>query len=537
MNTTHPMSAIGSDAHDGHGNPLVTRRAVLAASAGAALLSAAPRSFAAAFQSGRWPADADFASAREAGRLIRERHVSSLELTRRMLDRIHRFNPGLNAVVNVLEEQALAEARHADSMRSREERRLPLHGVPIVIKDQFEITGVPTTAGLKELANYRPKQDSEVVRRLRAAGAIILGNTNVPLFLHDWQSYNAIYGTTNNPWDPTRTPGGSSGGSAAALAAGLAYFSPGSDMSGSLRVPAHFCGVCAHKPSHDVVSLRGWFPAPSGGVQTRQALAVAGPMARTVGDLRLGMEILGGPDGAEALAYRWAMPAPRKRLLKDFTVGFVMDDAACALDGSMRRPLDSLLETLRRSGVNLREGWPKGIDPREQFHTYQYIMMANTPLPPGLSRDALRPLAAKGDGSLGSIFAQAQTDTPDKYAEQIARQAAARAAWQAAFADIDVFVMPASFVAAFPHDHSEPQDARKLATQAGPRHYLDQMFWSAFANLAGLPSTAVPVGRTDSGLPVGVQVMGPFLEDATPLAFAEGIEEVLGGFAPPPGFI
>ena len=192
--------------------------------------------------------------------MIRRGTVSSRELTGRMLERIGKFNPKLNAIVNVLNDQALAEARIADEAQAHGAHLGPLHGVPIVVKDAFEVAGVPTTAGIEQLAHYRPTIDSEVVRRLRSAGAVLLGNTNVPFVLNDWQSYNTIYGTTNNPWDPTRTPGGSSGGSAAALAAGLGYFSPGSDRSGSLRVPASFCGVYGHKPSLNVVPLRGWFP-------------------------------------------------------------------------------------------------------------------------------------------------------------------------------------------------------------------------------------------------------------------------------------
>ncbi len=243
-----------------------TRRTVLTGVASAALTSlVAPTAFAAPAGNSRQQTDLEFASAIEAAKMIRQRKVSSRELTGRMLQRIEKFNPKLNAVVNVLSEQALAEARQADERRAHGGRLGPLHGVPILVKDAFEIANVPTTAGIEQLAHYRPTVDSEVVRRLRAAGGVILGNTNVPFVLNDWQSYNAIYGTTNNPWDVTRTPGGSSGGSTAAIAAGLGYLSPGSDRSGSLRVPAHFCGVYGHKPSLNVVPLRGWFPSPPGG--------------------------------------------------------------------------------------------------------------------------------------------------------------------------------------------------------------------------------------------------------------------------------
>jgi amidase len=474
----------------------------------------------------------DFASASEAARMIRERKVSSHELTARMLDRIARFNPTINAVVNVLNEQSLADARRADDAQVRGNPLGPLHGVPIVVKDTFEIAGVPTTVGIKQLAQNRPATDSEVVRRLRAAGAIVLGNTNVPLFLNDWQSYNELYGTTNNPWDTTRTAGGSSGGSTAALAAGLAFLSPGTDRSGSLRVPAHFCGIYGHKPSHNVVPLRGWVPSPPGAPpQPPEPLAVAGPLARTAGDLMLSMRVLGGPEGGDALAYRWSMPPPRRPLLRDYRVGFVLDDPACAVDAPVRACLEDAVAALAKAGVPVRKGWPKGLDPLAQYETYRYLLLSLLGAPPGITEEQMRARADKG-----MPFAVAYFDTHRRYVEYATRQLVARRAWQTAFDEIDVFLMPSSFVAAFPHDHSEPQDARRLATSSGPRPYLDLIFWNAFANLAGLPSTAAPVGRTAQGLPVGVQILGPYLEDATPIDFADRMAAVIGGFVPPPGF-
>jgi amidase len=512
---------------------LPTRRSFIATTIGAALslphvaASAQPRV-------GTARDDLDFASAGDAARMIREGKVGSRELTARMLDRIARFNPTINAVVNVLAEEALADARRADDLRARGNKLGPLHGVPIVIKDTFEIAGVPTTVGIKQLAQYRPTMDSEVVRRLRAAGAIVLGNTNVPMFLNDWQSYNQLHGAANNPWDLTRTPGGSSGGSAAAVAAGLAYVSPGSDRSGSIRVPAHFCGIYGHKPSLGVVPLRGWVPSPPGSPpQVPEVLAVAGPLARSASDLMLSMQILGGPEGEDALAYRWSMPAPRRRRLQEYRVGFVLDDPACPVDAPVRACLEEAIAALRKAGVGLREGWPKGIDARAQYETYRYLLYSGMSafLPPGVTEAQMRALADKG-----VLIAQTYFDPHRRYQEYATRQVAARRAWQAAFTDVDVFLMPSSFVAAFPHDHSEPQDARRLATSAGPRPYLDLVFWNTSANLAGLPSTAAPVGRTAQGLPVGVQILGPYFEDATPIDFAGRMATVIGGFVPPPGF-
>lgn len=505
-----------------------TRRFALMAAAGTALTC----KFLGA-RAGDGASELDFASAAEAARAIRSGRISARELTQRMLDRIHLHNPMLGAMVNVLADEALAEAARIDANRSG--KGGPLHGVPIVVKDAFEIAGVPTTAGIKQLAQYRPTTDSEVVRRLRAAGAIVLGNTNVPFVLNDWQSYNDIYGTTNNPWDLGRTPGGSSGGSAAALAAGLGYFSPGSDRSGSLRIPAGFCGVYAHKPSRDVVPLRGWFPSPPGSApQLSDLISVAGPMARTAGDLKMGMQVMGGPDGDDARAYRWTLAVPRRTRLSDYRVGYVLDAPACPVDPAVRERLEAAVAALGRAGAQLKQGWPAGIDAVAQYRTYLYMLFCGIGAPPGIKPEDMRSLAARDDGSLASIFAQTMVDPIGRFIDHERDQQRARAAWRAAFQEFDVFLMPMSFVAAFPHDHSEPQQARRLMTRAGPRPYTDLFFWIAFASLACLPATAAPIGRTAEGLPVGLQILGPYLEDATPIDFAERAAEVLGGFVPPP---
>jgi amidase len=243
------------------------------------------------------------------------------------------------------------------------------------------------------------------------------------------------------------------------------------------------------------------------------------------------MQVLGGPEGTDALAYRWAMPAPRHTRLRDYRVGFVLDDPGCPVDTPVRTCLEDAVAALRKAGVTMREGWPTGVDPGLQHDTYRYLLRSLLGAPPGITEEQMRALADKG-----VPFAVAYFDTHRRHVEYATRQLAARRAWQIAFEQIDVFLMPSSFVAAFPHDHSEPQDARRLATSHGPRPYLDLMFWNTFANLAGVPSTAAPVGRTSRGLPVGIQILGPYLEDATPIDFARQMATIIGGFVPPPGF-
>jgi amidase len=482
--------------------------------------------------------DVDFASAGEVAGAIRRGDVSSVELTRRTLERIQRYNPRLNAVVTLTEDAALARARAADEARTRVEWWGPLHGVPCTIKDTFETAGVRTTAGASSLSRHVPPRDAAVVERYRAAGAVIVGKTNVPEMAADWQSYNAVFGASNNPWHVARTPGGSSGGDAAALAAGLSYLSVDSDIAGSIRVPAHFCGVYGHKPTLGVVPLRGHVPPPPGGPPSAPSpLAVAGPLARSAADLALALQVLGGPDGDEARAYRWSPLPARGSRLSDYRIGFVLDDPRCPVSPEVGPAMRQAVDALGKAGARLEEGWPTGVVAADQYDAYLYLLFATF----GFQlRDedfeSVRARGASKDGSYLSTLARAWTD-PVKY-HQIAhrRRMAARAAWQQYFRTHDAFLLPTEFVPAFPHDHSQPQHARRLPTPAGPREYFDLCFWISFATLAGLPATTAPVGLTSDGLPVGLQVMGPYLEDFTPIDVAGKLADVVGGFRPPAGY-
>jgi amidase len=427
-------------------------------------------------------------------------------VTRHLLERIARHNPRLNAIVTLTSDTALARAKAADEARARGDWWGPLHGVPCTIKDSFSVAGVRTTAGAPQWATYTPTQDAVAVARLRGAGAVFLGRTNVPTMLSDWQSVNPIFGATNNPWDVARTPGGSSGGCAAALAAGLSYLSLGSDIGGSLRVPAHFCGIFSHKPTLNVVPLRGQIPPAPGTVGPPPTLPVAGPLARSATDLLLALQVLGGPDGDDARGYRWTLPPARGAQLTDYRVGYVLDDPHCPLSADVGDVHARSIDALRKAGARLEEGWPDGVKPDQQDKTYRSLLFAAL----GLASPSLQEYRAAGR-------------------ERIA----ARAAWQAYFRTHDAFLLPTAFVAAFPHDHS-PMSSRTLATPAGARRYLDLLFWISFATLTGLPATVAPVGLTRDGLPVGLQVIGPYLEDATPIDVAGRIADVLGGFRRPP---
>lgn len=473
-----------------------------------------------------------FATAREAAASIRKREISSRELTGLMLERIQRYRTSINALATITAETALASAREADTALAHGVSWGPLHGVPITIKDAFEIAGVRTTAGLPALSNYIPKADAAVVERLRRSGAIILGNTNVAAGLGDWQSFNDIFGTTNNPYETSHTAGGSTGGGAAAVAAGLCYLTMGSDIAGSIRVPSHFCGVYGHKPTLGLVSGRGHIPPLPGALPGREDLATYGPLARSAADLRTALEIVAGPDGDEKMAYRWTLPPARRAKLGSYRIGYVLEDGRCPLASDVSDVLSETIAALRRAHVAMAEGWPEGIDRDAQYDAYRLLLFRHTAS--ALRDDAidsLRQQSASGRSD-ADIQALAYVAPYSRHLEAEREQRRAQSAWRRYFQSHDAFLLPAAFVAAFPHDH-RPLVERTLMTTEGPRPYADLRYWISFASLAGLPATTAPVGFTKHGLPVGVQILGPAYEDATPIDVADKLRAVIGGFVPP----
>ena len=481
--------------------------------------------------------DLTFASAIEAARSIQKGEVSSLELTKHILDRIERYNPTLNAVITILKDDALDRARAADEALAKGELWGPLHGVPCSVKDTFEIANVLTTAGVPALAKYIPKRNAVVVERLLGAGAVIMGHTNVPFMASDLQSYNEIFGSTNNPWDHERTPGGSTGGGAAALAAGLSYLSIGSDIGGSIRTPSNFCGVFGHKPSLNIIPARGHIPPLPGILTPPGNLGVIGPLARSAADLKIALKIIGGPEPDEIIAYSWTLPPSRGTHLSDYRIGYILDDPLCPVIPEVKEVLIQAIKAFRKRGAKLEEGWPPGVDPSGQYETYRFLLLSTYAYE--LQDDqveATRKLAAKKEESDEVRAAWAWT-APHKHFQManIARMTA-RAVWQDYFRTHDAFILPTTFIPAFPHDHSEPIEKRRLDTLEGPRPYLDLLFWISFATLTGLPATTAPIGLTKDGLPVGLQIIGPYLEDATPIDLAGILADVTGGFQPPEGY-
>jgi amidase len=476
------------------------------------------------------------ATAAEMADAIRLKRISARELVSSTFDRIDRHNPSLNAIVWQDRDRAMARALDADDALARGKPFGAFHGVPVTIKESFAYRGSPSTWGVPALEHTNSPRTAVAVERLESAGAIVVGKTNVPVMLGDWQTYNPIHGTTNNPWDLTRTPGGSTGGGSAAIAAGLGSLTIGSDLSGSIRIPAHFCGVYGHKPSLDLVSLAGFLPGPwDGSPGYPMDLAVAGPLARSARDLELALGVLAGPNGDDAKAWTWRMPAPRHTRLRDFRVGYILDDAMAPVSSDIGALHDDVLAALGRSGARLTRGWPGGITLQSDLQTFQYLLMALvTADADGKERERAR---KRLEHNREDLVAAATVEPHARWLHETRKRLACRARWQTYFEDHDVFLLPTAFTTAFAHDHRQPIENRVVDTPDGKRPYLrDMASWIGVASLAGLPATVAPVGRTRAGLPAGIQIVAPMWEDRTAIEFAALLSDVIGGFTAAPAF-
>jgi amidase len=451
-----------------------------------------------------------FQSASAAAELVRRGEVSSRELTEVLLARIDAVNPAINAVVELRAEAAVQEAAAADKAIADGEIG-PLLGVPMTVKEALNVAGLHTTWGNPAFADYVADWDATVVRRLKEAGAIVVGKTNAHFMLADFgQTANEVYGVTNNPWDTSRAPGGSSGGGAAAVSAGLTFLEYGSDLVGSIRIPASFCGIYGLRPSVRLVPLTGLQPpGPPPGPSEMTYMPAVGPLARSAGDLRSALQVTAGPEPPEARAYAWTLSPPRHTRLEDFRVGVVLDHECAPVSSEVAGPLSDAVDALGRVGATVVEGWPEGVDHVGHYEAF------------GFHVDLF--FAFQGEGSA----------TLSEFIEHEGMRMSARAASIRYFEDVDVFLCPTNFTPAFPHD-TRPFEERTITTPEGERPYDDQVFWISHAPLAGLPAVAAPIGRTPAGLPVGAQIVGPLYEDDTALTFAELLGDVVGGYEPPP---
>jgi len=466
-----------------------------------------------------------FASATEQARLLETGKIGAAELLELYLERVDRFNPTYNLVVAQDRDRARATARDIDRARASGEPLGPLAGLPITIKDSFEVIGMPTTCGLEDLRDHMPEDDADAVTLLREAGANIFGKTNLPAGASDWQSFNPIYGLSRNPWNPDRTVGGSSGGAAAAVAAGFTAFELGSDIGGSIRIPAHFNGVFGHKPTYGLVSVRGHIP-PSPGMLTRPELGVAGPIARHASDLALLMGVLADP-----------LPAPRHERLQDFRVGVWMGDGAYRLDSGYRAALEAYLADLRAAGARIEEvALP--VDPHASYETYLQVLFAIVGGPSLHLADAFEALIDQDETGIAEKFVRYMRTTLGEWFGLAEQRAHLMRAWAGFFRDYDLLVCPAVPVVAFPHMaegsgvHSD-QLFRRIVIDGQPAPYLD-FTWQGLALIANLPATVMPTGKFADGLPTGLQIIGAHREDRSVIRFAELAEQAAGAFVVPP---
>ena len=453
--------------------------------------------------------DLSEASAAALAAAVAAGRASALELCEAAIARIEARDGPINAVVVRDFDRARAAARAADAALARGERG-SLLGVPMTVKESHNVAGLPTTWGFEAAKGWIAPADSVGVARLKAAGAIILGKTNIPVSLADWQSVNPIYGRTRNPWDLERTAGGSSGGAAAAVAAGMVPLEMGTDIGGSIRVPAAFCGIFGHKPSYGLIPQRGHAPPGLDGLDV--PLAVVGPLARTAADLELALDVLAGPLDEEAFGYRLDLPPARHARLGDYRVLVLDAHPAAVTDAAIVAALGELAGKLERAGASIARSSELLPDLAQGHEVYR-----------GLLTTAM----SRGGPP------QAQPMSAHDWMNLQDAQLAVRRAWARLFEAFDVVLAPAHGSLAYPHDDSDP-GSRTLLLNGAATPYFDQLAWPGIATLAHLPATAAPVGISAGGLPIGVQIIGPYLEDRTAIAFAGLLEQAFGGFRAPP---
>ena len=459
-------------------------------------------------------------SATELAAGIRKQEWSSRELLDLYLDRVDRLNGPVNAVVTLDVDRARAAADAADAALARGDAVGPLHGLPITIKDAIETEGIRSTGGARELTDHVPATDAPAVARLKDAGAIVFGKTNLPRWSADFQTYNDLFGITSNPWDLSRTTGGSSGGSAAAVAAGFTSFELGTDIGGSVRIPAHCCGVFSLKPSFGVIPQRGYLSHVGGG-RTDVDINVFGPIARSADDLDLLLGVLAGPEPERAVGWKVDLPESNAQSLADLRVGTWLDDPASPIESEYAAILRGAVDRISDAGGQVDDDRPP-VDFAQQRELF--VRMIVPAMAPSLAHDQKDEQAEASSGS-HLAWLRAEED-----------RAALRTTWAEWFRSHDLLLLPVVTVAAFPHDHDPDMWGRAIEFDGRSRPLVSTIDWLGLIGIVGLPSAVVPIGRTNEGLPVGMQVVAPFLHDRRAVRAAQLLTEALGGYEVPPGF-
>jgi amidase len=481
--------------------------------------------------------DFPFRTATQLATALRRKTIGCLELLDLYLARVAKYNPALNAIVATDVEGARKRARAADRALTKGQAWGPLHGVPMTIKESYDVAGLPTTWGIPRLKDNRATRNALAVDRLLGAGVVLFGKTNVPIFLADYQSYNEIYGTTNNPWDLTRAPGGSSGGSAAALATGLTGLEAGSDIGSSIRNPAHYCGVFGHKPTWGIVPPRGH--AVLGRVAMTD-ISVCGPMARGAADLAVALDVMAGADEIDGAGWHLRLPPPRRKHLREYRVAVMLTDPNSEVDTAVQDRLQALVDFLARRRVKVSDRARPDIDTGEAHRVYIQLLRSATSArlsPVEFEKSLATAQALAPDDQ--SYFAQMTRANTMHHRDWLpANEARHKMRWKWAefFKEWDLLLCPVAASAAFPHDQAGERYERTIEVNGRRVPTTDQLFWAGLTCMVYLPATVAPVGLTPGGLPVGVQIAGPQYGDRTCIAFARLLEQEYQAFVPPAGY-
>jgi Asp-tRNA(Asn)/Glu-tRNA(Gln) amidotransferase A subunit family amidase len=467
--------------------------------------------------------DLTFLSAVVMAQQIREKKISPVELVDAHLAQIERLNPKLNAYVHLDGERVRREARVAETAMMKGKSVGSLHGVPISIKSSLEVAGLRCESGTRLRSGFVPGQDAPLVTRLRHAGAIVLGVTNTPEFLMAWETDNLLYGRTNSPWDLERTPGGSSGGEAAAIAAGMSAGGVGSDAGGSIRVPAHFSGISGLKPTPGRIPSTGHFPASSGPFAL---IGVVGPMARTVADLKLLFEVMQGPDDGDASAAPVPLRWPDEREIKNLRIGYFKEDGRTLVTHETRDAVQTAADALRGAGFQVEPFRPEGLEEARELWQKFFVKVAGM---------LMRPMFHGREHDLSPIlrqFLEWSAAEPDLTGESLLdtwiRCDVARANFLRQTQEHPILLCPAAAIPAFRHGEREWQiDGQTI-------HYLDAWSYTEWFNLLGNPAAVVPLSHSSEGLPIGVQIVGRPWEEEQVLAVAETLERECKAWKIPP---
>lgn len=464
------------------------------------------------------------------------RRFSAAELLEATLARVDALNPMLNAIIAQDREAARAMAAESDR-RLADGTARPLEGLPITIKDAFDVAGLPSSGGLPAYRERIPAEDAAAVARLRAAGVVIIGKSNVPVFSGDFQSYNPAHGVTNNPWNMAYSPGGSSGGAAVAVATGMSAFELGSDLGGSMRWPAHATGVFGLKTSWGLVSTWGLIPPPPERRTPRNPdLLVAGPITRAAEDLALILPVLAGPRDTAIAAT--PLTPPRRGDAKGLRVAFWAEDAFAPVDRDVSAAVREAARRLAAQGAIIDKTARPAIRFAEAFEVYALLNHAVVAygLPPKVRARIQAPARgfSPNDLSHQALQARGASLTPSQYHQVSQRRAALKRQWTRFFERYDVVLCPPAPVAAIPHDHSSDIHARRLDVNGEPRPYLDFLLWASLATGADLPALSAPVMLSQAGLPLGAQIIAPTGEDLMAVAVGDLVAKAGGGFKAPP---